>query len=273
MMEGRAETSLLAHAPHIRHSIAMNQNPQQPGPRNRWIKRAAIVALAAVAAIFIARNWLFGAPIDAYEAVRGDLVQTVVASGRIITPRRVSIGVVITGRVARIPVQEGQRVRAGDVLIELEGNDERANVAQAEAKLRQIREVALPAAEQSLVQAQANALQARQQFDRNKALQEKGFVGQAALDDSRRNLDVTDSQLRAARLQVETNSVRGSDYLLAQTALVQARAGLQIATARLDQVVIHAPVAGVLITRSVEPGNVVQPGRELMALEIGRAHV
>ena len=273
MMEGRAETSLLAHAPHIRHSIAMNQNPQQPGPRNRWIKRAAIVALAAVAAIFIARNWLFGAPIDAYEAVRGDLVQTVVASGRIITPRRVSIGVVITGRVARIPVQEGQRVRAGDVLIELEGNDERANVAQAhanvaqaEAKLRQIREVALPAAEQSLVQAQANALQARQQFDRNKALQEKGFVGQAALDDSRRNLDVTDSQLRAARLQVETNSVRGSDYLLAQTALVQARAGLQIATARLDQVVIHAPVAGVLITRSVEPGNVVQPGRELMAL-------
>ena len=65
----------------------MNQNPQQPGPRNRWIKRAAIVALAAVAAIFIARNWLFGAPIDAYEAVRGDLVQTVVASGRIITPQ------------------------------------------------------------------------------------------------------------------------------------------------------------------------------------------
>lgn len=238
-----------------------------------WVKRGIIAAIVIAAVAFVTRNWILGAPIDAYEAVRADLVQTVVASGRIITPRRVSIGVVITGRVARIPVQEGQRVRAGDILIELEGKDERANVAQAhanvaqaEAKLKQIREVTLPAAEQSLVQAQANALQARQQFDRNKALQEKGFVGQAALDDSKRNLDVTDSQLRAARLQVETNSAHGSDYLLAQTALGQARASLQIAEARLDQVVIHAPVPGVLITRGVEPGNVVQPGRELMAL-------
>jgi HlyD family secretion protein len=124
----------------------------------------------------------------------------------------------------------------------------------------------LPAAEQSLVQAQANALQAQQQFARNKALQEKGFVGQSALDDSKRNLDVADSQLRAARLQVETNGPQGSDYLLAQTALEQARASLQIAQAKLEQTVIHAPVDGVLISRSVEPGNVVQPGKELMAL-------
>ena len=59
------------------------------------------------------RNLILGSPIDVYEAARGDLVQTVVASGRIITPRRVSIGVVITGRVARIPVQEGQTVQFG----------------------------------------------------------------------------------------------------------------------------------------------------------------
>jgi HlyD family secretion protein len=251
----------------------MNSTDEQPNRRRRWVKRAALALFAVALAGLAGRNLLLGTPIDVYEAARGDLVQTVVASGRIITPRRVSIGVVITGRVARIPVQEGQTVRAGEVLIELEGKDERAavaqaraNVAQAEAKLRQLREVVLPAAEQALVQAQANALQARQQFDRNKALQEKGFVGQSALDDAKRNLDVADSQLRAARLQVETNGPKGSDYLLAQTALEQARASLQIADAKLEQTVIHAPVDGVLISRSVEPGNVVQPGKELMAL-------
>ena len=68
-----------------------------------------------------------------HEVVRGDLVQTVVASGRVTTPQRVSVGAVVTERVARIPVDEGQTVRRGDVLIELDDRDERAAVAQAEA--------------------------------------------------------------------------------------------------------------------------------------------
>jgi len=233
----------------------------------------ALALVAAGGVAFASRNLILGAPVEAYEAIRGDLVQTVVASGRIITPQRVSIGAVITERVARIPVQEGQRVRRNDVLIELDDKDERAALeqaraalAQAEAKLRQLREVALPAAEQSLLQAQANALQARQAYERNQSLQAKGFVGQSALDDAKRNLDVAESQLRAASIQVQTNSPSGSDFALAQTALEQARANLRAAQAKLEQTVIRAPVDGVLIGRGVEPGNVVQPGRELMAL-------
>jgi HlyD family secretion protein len=238
--------------------------------RPGWI---GLVLVTAGALIFVFRNVILGKPVETYEAIRGDLVQTVVASGRIITPQRVSIGAVITERVAHIPVQEGQRVRSGDVLILLDDQDERAAVeqakaavSQAEAKVRQLREVALPAAEQTLVQAEANALQARQAFERNQSLRAQGFVGQSQLDDAKRNLDVADSQLRAARIQVQTNGPSGSDFALAQTALAQARANLRAAQAKLEQTVIHAPVDGVLIGRSVEPGNVVQPGRELMAL-------
>jgi len=233
-----------------------------------------VLALAALGgAAFASRDLILGAPVEAYEAVHGDLVQTVVASGRIITPQRVSIGAVITERVVRIPVQEGQRVRRNDVLIELDDRDERAALeqaraalAQAEAKLRQMREVALPAAEQALLQAQANALQARQAYERNQSLQAKGFVGQSALDDAKRNLDVAESQLRAARLQVATNSPAGSDYKLALTQLEQARANERAAHARLEQTVIAAPVDGILIGRNVEAGDVVQPGKELMVL-------
>ena len=65
---------------------------------------------------------------------------------------------------------------------------------------------------------------------------------------------------------MQTNSPAGSDYAMAQTALEQARANLRVAQARLDADGHSAPVDGMLIGRSVEPGNIVQPGKELMAL-------
>ena len=189
------------------------------------------------------------------------------------TPQRVSVGTVLTERIVRIPVEEGQKVKRGDILIVLDDSDERAAiaqaqaaVAQAEARTRQLREVGLPAAVQALAQAQANLVLAQQQYERAQDLKAKAFVSQSALDDAKRNLDVAQSQLDAARLQVETNRPSGSDYLVAQTALAQARATLESAQARLDQTVIRAPVDGTLIGRNVEPGDVVQPGKELMVL-------
>jgi HlyD family secretion protein len=254
----------------------------EPNPvLRRRVKLGLLLAAVAVAAGFAARNVIFGKPVTYHEAVRSDLVQTVVASGRIVTPQRVAVGAVTTGRVTRIPVSEGQSVKRGDVLIELEDFDERAAVeqaraavAQAEAKIRQLRELGLPAAEQSLIQAEAQAIQARRQYDRNRELKEKGFLSQAALDDAKRNLDVAEAQLRAARLQVNSNSPAGSESALAQTAAAQARANLGVAQAKLDETVIRAPADGLLITRAVEPGNVVQPGKELMALApIGETQV
>jgi len=238
-----------------------------------WPKRAGLLIAALVALGFVFRNLILGTPVEVSEVARGDIVQTVVASGRVMTPLRVSVGAVITERVMRIPVDEGQSVRSGEELIVLDDRDERAAVAQAqatveqaEAKLRQMREFSLPSAQQSLLQAQANLRLAQQQYQRNQDLTAKGFISQSALDDSKRNLDVGESQLKAARLQVETNAPNGSDYLMAQTALAQARAALASANAKLEQTIIHAPTDGVLIAREVEAGDVVQPGKELMVL-------
>ena len=254
----------------MRWRKGLSDAPLAFGP---WVKRAAFALTALVVVGFFFRDQIFGPPVEVYVAARSDLVQTVVSSGRIMSPQRMSVGSVITASVARIPVDEGQSVRSGDILIVLDDRDTRAAlaqaqaaVAQAEAKMRQVREVALPAAEQGLVQAQANVVLSRQQYERTQSLLGKGFVSQSALDDAKRNVDVAESQLRAARLQVETNSPTGSDSLLAQTALEQARANLAMAQARLDQTVIRAPVDGTLIGRDVEPGDVAQPGKELMLL-------
>jgi HlyD family secretion protein len=231
------------------------------------------LAAILVVAFFAFRDQILGTPVDVYEIGRADLVQTVVASGRVVTPQRVAVSAVITGRVVRIPVEEGQQVHRGDTLIVLDDGDQRAAlaqanaaVAQAEARLRQLREVGLPAAEQALAQAQANLRLAEQQYERQQDLLAKNFVSRSAVDDAQRNLDVAQSQLNAARIQVATNRPNGSDVLLAQASLAQARAAASVAQARLDQTVIAAPVDGTLIGRDVEPGNVVQPGRDLMAL-------
>jgi HlyD family secretion protein len=248
------------------------EKPARPALR-RVFTRVMLVAAILAAAGYALRNVILGTPVEVYKAVRGDLVQSVVASGRIATPQRVSVGTVVTGRVTNIPVREGQSVQRGDVLIELEAADERASVeqargavAQADAKLRQLRELGLPAAQQSLLQAQANHTQARRHYERTLELKAKGFVSQAALDDAQRNLQVAESQLKAAQLQVDSNKPQGREFAIAQTAAAQTRAALELARAKLDDMVIRAPVDGTLIARSVEPGNVVQAGKELMVL-------
>lgn len=241
--------------------------------RTPWFRRGAFAVALLAGIVFLSRNALFGPTVDVYEVRRGDLAQTVVATGRVTTPQRVAVGSVMTERVARIPVVEGQSVRRGDVLLVLDDKDEQAAlaqaqtaVAQAQAKLAQLRDVAAPAALQALVQAEANRDLARTQFQRSTDLAAKGFIAKSALDDAKRNVDVTESQVTAARLTLASNRPDGSDYKVAEAALAQAQAALTAARARLDDTVVRATADGVLIARNVEPGDVVQPGRELMAL-------
>ena len=205
--------------------------------------------------------------------VQRDFFQSVVASGRVEAPHRVSIGAQVVGTVQRIPVAEGEVVAAGQVLVELDAEEARAAMTQAElavtqaqARLRQLRELQAPLAEQSLRQAQVNLDNARAQLRRNADLFRQGFIGQAALDDTQKLADLSESQLRTAQAQLAAARPSGSDYALTSAALAQARAGAEEARSRLRRTTIVAPTAGTLISRDVEVGDVVQPGKVLMTL-------
>ena len=239
--------------------------------------RGPALALAAILAVagYLLTPVLLGKKVAVFAVSRGELIQTVVASGRVETPARVEIGSQITGEVAAVPVAEGQTVKAGQSLIVLEDSDERAaydqaraTVAQAEAKLRQVSELQRPSAEQALAQAQATRANARAQHERSRDLAARGFVGKAQLDDAQRALDVAESQVRTAQLQLEAAQPGGSDTALARTALDQARASERVALAKLGHTVMKAPLDGTLIARSVERGDVVQPGKTLMVLSV-----
>jgi HlyD family secretion protein len=237
----------------------------------RWRIPAACAVLAGAG--YLVFGIAVGPKVEVAKVVRREVVQSVVASGRVATPYRVDIGSQIVGTVAQVPVAEGQTVEAGQTLVELEASEARAGVnqakvavAQAEARLRQLRELQLPVASLALRQAQANLTDARAQFERNKTLYERGFISSAVLDESQRNLDVAQAQFDSAGKQVETAQPTGSDYAVALRALDQARASLQEAQARFAYTVIRAPSAGTPIGRAVERGDVVQPGKVLMVL-------
>jgi len=121
--------------------------------------RAAMFALLAVLALagWLLPRWLLGPQLALGSVMQREFGQTLVASGRVETPHRVDIGVQITGTVLSVPVAEGQSVAAAAKLIELESAKLRAAVSQAEvavaqaqARLRQLREVQAPVAEQAL---------------------------------------------------------------------------------------------------------------------------
>lgn len=244
-------------------------------PTSRLARAARLAALLAVVAVagLALRPLAFGPEIRVVRAERGTVVRNVVATGRVLAPYRVDIGAQVTGVVERVPVEEGQTVKRDQILIRLEDSEARAAVAaaeaalaQANARVTQIAEVALPVARETLAQADANILNAQAAFDRVDRLKATGFATQSQVDEARKTRDVALAQQRSARFQVETNDVGGTDRVMAEAALRQAAANVAAARTRLAYTVIDSPADGVLIARNVERGDVVQPGRALMTL-------
>lgn len=242
----------------------------------RWL--VGVAALVAVALAVLAFRALQGRAVDVVPATTTRLKQSVVVSGRVLAPAKVAIGATITGRIASVAVDDGDRVAAGQVVVVLESDELTAALAQAqssvraaESRIRQWRSVGAPNAREQLAQAEANARLAQSEHARQSALFAQGFIGQARLDESRRSLSVAQSQLAAARSTAEANRDDGAERQILEDQLATARAARDAAAAKLAQTRIVAPAAGVVLERSAEPGDIAQPGRTAMTLALDGA--
>lgn len=240
--------------------------------------RGVVVAVAAVvvlgAAVLGWSHWR-GPVVDAFAVQAAPLVRTVQVSARVEALTRVDVGATITGRVAEVLVREGDAVRAGQPLLRLETDELRATLAQAraseqqaQARLSGLRTTGRAQAQSALAQADAGVVAARAEMERAQALVAQGFVSGSRLDEARRALQVAEAQQANARAQVAANRDGGTDEVQAQAQWQAAKAATEAAQARLAQAELRAPTDGRVLTRDVEPGQIVQPGKALLALAL-----
>jgi HlyD family secretion protein len=241
---------------------------------NRRTVAFLAVAAAALAAFFA---WVAMRPphVPAIVAEARPLVRTLVFSARVASASRVEVGSTLTGRVEQVVVREGDAVKRGDVLLRLESEELRAALSQARASERQaaarlagLRSTGRSAAQAGVAQAESVLRAAQADLQRTQDLVARGFLSEARLDDAKRAVAVAQAQRDAAFAQAEANADEGSDIAQAQAQLALARAAVVAAQAKLEQAEIGAPADARVLLRSVEPGQIVQPGRALLTLAL-----
>ena len=241
--------------------------------KRRWalaLGAAALVVAAAVGAMA-----LRGPQVDALLVQSAPLVRTLQFSARVATLSRVEVGSTITGRVAQVRVAEGAQVRQGDVLVQLEPDELRAALAQAQASERQtqarlagLRSSGRSAAQAARAQADATLQAASANLARVRQLVAQGFYSAAQLDEAQRAVDVARAQQVSAQAQVQANADAGTDVIQAQAQLALAQAATVAAQARLAQATLVAPADARVLVRDVEPGQIVQPGTAWLSLAL-----
>jgi RND family efflux transporter MFP subunit len=160
------------------------------------------------------------------------------------------------GNVVAIHVREGDRVRAGQLLVEIDDRGARAQAAQAQAG-SDASARALGGAEAAVSAARANAMLAETNYNRYAALRARGSVSPAELDEA-------DAHFKVAAAELE-RATKGREALVAQRDA--ARAASVGANVSLDDTHITAPISGVVTARFVDPGAQAAPGMPLLTIE------
>lgn len=242
------------------------------------MNRRTLIALAGVTAALIASfAWMATRPpqVPAMVVTEKPLLRTLVFSARVASASRVEVGSTLTGRVETVKVREGDAVKAGAVLLHLESDELRAALAQARASERQaqarlagLKSTGRSAAQAGVAQADSVLRAAQADLQRTQDLVARGFLSVARLDDAQRAVAVAQAQREAALAQAGANADQGTDVVQAQAQLALAQAAAAAAQARLEQAAIRAPADARVLLRSVEPGQIVQPGRALLTLAL-----
>lgn len=173
--------------------------------------------------------------IEAVEA--RDLVASVTASGQVQPRTKVDVASDISGRIVRLGVKEGQLVRRGDFLLQIDPEQYEAAVQRAEA--------ALSSAKAQAAQARANFLQAQRSYQRNVDIRGTNpqLVSDAELEQTRTQMEVNQALLEASNHNVE-----------------QSEASVRDAKTSLSKTTILAPMSGRITRLVVEEGETAVPG-------------
>jgi HlyD family secretion protein len=179
------------------------------------------------------------------EALRPrDLESFVSASGKIQPKRQVSISANQMGRVTRLAVEEGQRVKAGQFLLEIDPRSLEGQLQRGEATVTAAR-FSLDRARTNLEQAKNNLELARQNLTRQQELWKEGLTTRQELERAQNEVKQREGDLRASEQEILTSEQR----------IKQEEASLATTQYSLTQVIINSPMDGIVVRRNIEEGE------------------
>jgi HlyD family secretion protein len=205
--------------------------------KTRWL-RWLIILLALAAAAFGAWRWYATTrppPPPKYvtaEISKGDVFETVQSTGQVKPLTEVQVGAQVSGRITKVFIDFNSKVKAGDLLAEIDPTLFGAQIDTNRAQLA--------AATASVARAESNLATAKQRVDRAKKLVSEGIGSQADLDTAQGAYDVALADLAAAKAQV-----------------AQIGAVLRSSKTNLDYTRIYSPIEGIVINRAIDPGQTV----------------
>jgi HlyD family secretion protein len=203
-----------------------------------WLIAGAVVlAIGGAVAFRINQKKHAATVVRLEQGSRRDLVSSVTASGKIEAKTSVDISADITGRIIDIAVREGDLVKKGQFLLQIDPAQYHAAVARAQG--------VVSSAEATLIQTRATRDQAQRAWNRARQLTQLGenLIAPEAAEQAQTAYDVAEANYQAARAQLE-----------------QSRASLQEAKDNLAKTRLTSPITGRVVRLAVEEGEVAVPG-------------
>jgi len=217
------------------------------------MKKRTVIVLAIIAVVVLiivlglARKKDPSLTVTLDKVRRTDLVSIISASGEIKPKKSINISALIMGRIIKIGVKEGDPVKAGQFLLQLDSTQYEANAERDRAFIR--------SSQAELLRAQSTLDRNKSFYDRQKNLFDNGLISKEQLEQAKSQLDISDAGARSIDFQIQ-----------------QAQASLKSTLDNLSKTVFTSPIDGIITSRPAEEGEMAiigtmnNPGTVLMVI-------
>lgn len=226
--------------PNLRDELAALKIERPPEPHARpWIKWVIVLLVLGAGGFGAWRYAIRPRPIEVEtvavtQRAAGTQAAVLNASGYVTARRRATVSSKITGKVIEINVEEGMKIRKGQVLARLDDTQFKAALALAEAQAE--------AARGNVRESEVRLKEARLALARTNALVADKLVTAQAVDTQQAEVDSLVARIAAAAEQVHV-----------------AERQVDVERASLDNTIIRAPFAGIAVSKDAQPGEMVSP--------------
>lgn len=237
------------------------------------IRRTLFLATVALVAIILILFLSFRKKEVAFFILKPvDFDYTILASCSVGYPKPLDLSFQQEGVVKEIQVKEGDQVKKGQILIQLDDFKQRQQLAidqnllkSIELKLQNAREEILPNLKEKLKEAELNLQQAKSLLDRYRQVEAAGGVTRSDLDKAEKEFEKAQARFNQAKTELDNFEKSG---LLAslQNELEIARSRLELAQRNLEETVLKAPFDGKVIKIDVQVGERVTAGRRVLTM-------